>query len=80
MGDEWRLLECDRRWVIDEGFILYRVFRVGGGTYTNHCTTFKLEGKVTSLSESSQGEVGYNREKLGDFWEKSIAINQNIVS
>ena len=36
-------------------------------------TTFKLEGEVTSLSESSQGEVG-------DFWEKLIAINQNIVS
>jgi hypothetical protein len=30
---------------------------------------------VTSLSESSQGEVGDNREKWGDFWEKSIAIN-----
>jgi hypothetical protein len=26
-------------------------------------TTFKLEGEVTSLSESSQGEVGDNREK-----------------
>jgi hypothetical protein len=26
---------------------------------------------VTSLSESSQGEVGDNREKWGDFWEKS---------
>ena len=36
-------------------------------------TTFKLEGEVTSLSESSQGEVG-------DFCEKSIAINRNIVS
>jgi hypothetical protein len=24
--------------------------------------------------------VGDNREKWGDFWEKSIAINQNIVS
>jgi hypothetical protein len=23
---------------------------------------------VTSLSESSQGEVGDNREKWGDFW------------
>ena len=43
-------------------------------------TTFKLEVEVTSLSESSQGEVGYNKEKWGDFWEKSIAINQNIVS
>ena len=43
-------------------------------------TTFKLEGEVTSLSESSQGEVGDKREKWGDFWEKSIAINQNIVS
>jgi hypothetical protein len=35
---------------------------------------------VTSLSESSQGEVGDNREKWGDFWEKSIAINRNIVT
>jgi hypothetical protein len=35
---------------------------------------------VTSLSESSQGEVGDNREKWGNFWEKSIAINRNIVS
>jgi hypothetical protein len=43
-------------------------------------TTFKLEGEVTSLSESSQGEVGDNRENWGDFWEKLIAINQNIVS
>jgi hypothetical protein len=46
-------------------------------------TTFKLEGEVTSLSESSQGEVGdntVNREKWGDFWEKLIAINRNIVS
>ena len=43
-------------------------------------TTFKLEGEVTSLSESLQGEVGDNREKWGDFWEKLIAINRNIVS
>jgi hypothetical protein len=43
-------------------------------------TTFKLEGEVISLSESSQGEVGDNREKWGDFWAKSIAINRNIVS
>jgi len=43
-------------------------------------TTFKLEGEVTSLSESSQEEVGDNREKWGDFWEKLIAINRNIVS
>jgi hypothetical protein len=35
---------------------------------------------VTSLSESSQGKLGDNREKWGDFWEKSIAINRNIVS
>jgi hypothetical protein len=35
-------------------------------------TTFKSEGEVTSLSENSQGEVGDNREKWGDFWEKSI--------
>jgi hypothetical protein len=33
-------------------------------------TIFKLEGDVTSLSESSQGEVEDNREKWGDFWEK----------
>jgi hypothetical protein len=25
---------------------------------------------VTSLSDSSQGEVGDNREKWGDFWQK----------
>jgi hypothetical protein len=43
-------------------------------------TTFKLEEEVTSLSESSQGEVGDNREKWEDFWEKLIAINRNIVS
>jgi hypothetical protein len=43
-------------------------------------TTFKLEGEVTSHSESSQGEVGDNREKWGDFWEKLIVINRNIVS
>jgi hypothetical protein len=43
-------------------------------------TTFKLEGEVTSLSESSQREVGDNREKWGDFWEKLIVINRNIVS
>jgi hypothetical protein len=34
---------------------------------------------VTSLSESSQGEVGDNRVKWGDFLEKLIAINRNIV-
>ena len=38
-------------------------------------TTFKLEGEMTSLSESSQGEVGDNREKWGVFWEKLIVIN-----
>jgi hypothetical protein len=37
-------------------------------------TTFKLEGEMTSLSESSQGEVGDNREKWGVFWEKLIVI------
>jgi hypothetical protein len=36
--------------------------------------------EVTSLSESSQGEVGDNREKWGDFWKKLSAINRNIVS
>jgi hypothetical protein len=40
---------------------------------------FLYEGEVTSLSESLQGEVGDNREKWGDFWEKLIAINRNIV-
>jgi hypothetical protein len=34
---------------------------------------------MTSLSESSQGEVEDNREKWGDLWEKSIAINSNII-
>ena len=43
-------------------------------------TTLKLEGELTSLSESSQGEVGDNREKWGDFWEKLIVINRNIDS
>ena len=42
-------------------------------------TTFKLEGEVTSLSGSSQGEVEDNREKWGDLWEKLIVINRNIV-
>jgi hypothetical protein len=50
------------------------------GQVSSAPTTFKLEGEVTSLSESSQGDVGDNREKWGDFWEKSIAINRNIVS
>jgi hypothetical protein len=36
-------------------------------------TTFKLEGEVTFLSGSSQGED--NREKWGDLWEKLMAIN-----
>jgi hypothetical protein len=30
---------------------------------------------VTSLSESSQGEVGYNKEKWGDFWERDKLKN-----
>ena len=34
---------------------------------------------MTSLSRSSQGEVEDNREKCGDFWEKLMLINQNIV-
>jgi hypothetical protein len=42
-------------------------------------TTFKLEGEVTSLSETSQREVEDNRKKWGDFWEKLMVINQNIV-
>jgi hypothetical protein len=42
-------------------------------------TTFKLEGEVTSLSGSSQGEVEDNREKWGAFWEKLMSINQNII-
>ena len=49
-------------------------------TYFRAPTTFKLEREVTSLSGISQGEVGDNREKWGDFGEKLIAINQNIVS
>jgi hypothetical protein len=43
----------------------------------------KLENNYPGLpllSEKSQGEVGDNREKWGHFWEKSIAINRNIVS
>jgi hypothetical protein len=56
-----------------------RPFNIGFTVYRAP-TTFKLEGEVTSLSESSQGEVGDNREKWGDFWEKLIAINRNIVS
>jgi hypothetical protein len=42
-------------------------------TFSRALTTFKLEEKVTSLSESSQEKVGDNREKL-------IAINRNILS
>ena len=42
-------------------------------------TTFKLEGEVTSLSGSAKGEVEDNREKWGDFWEKLMVINGNIV-
>jgi hypothetical protein len=42
-------------------------------------TTFKLEGEVTSLSESSMGKVEDNREKWGDFCEKLIVINQSVV-
>jgi hypothetical protein len=34
---------------------------------------------VTSLSESSQGEVKENGEKWGDFWEKLIVNNPNVV-
>jgi hypothetical protein len=56
-----------------------RPFNIGFTVYRAP-TTFKLEGEVTSLSESSQGEVGDNREKWGDFWEKLIANNRNIVS
>jgi len=42
-------------------------------------TTLKLEGEVTSLSGSSHGEVEDNRKKWGDFWEKLMVINRNIV-
>ena len=42
-------------------------------------TSFKSEGEVTSLSETSQGEVEDNRKKWGDFWKKLMVINQNIV-
>jgi hypothetical protein len=45
-----------------------------------HFLLLTFTAEVTSLSESSHGEVGDNREKWGDFWEKSIAINRNIVS
>jgi len=41
----------------------------------------KLEGEVTSLSESSQGEVEDNRENWVDFCGKlKFVINRNIVS
>jgi hypothetical protein len=51
-----------------------------GSQHSNNISKGKLEGEVTSLSETSQGEVGDNREKWGDFWEKLIAISRNIVS
>jgi hypothetical protein len=65
--------------VLDHNTAIFQKEKGGGGTYTNHWYAFKLEGEVTSLSESSQGEVGDNREKWGVFWEKSIAINRNIT-
>jgi hypothetical protein len=49
---------------------------------TNIGGILKLEGEVTSLSENSQGEVGDNREKWGDFWEtgKNIWGGRNSVN
>jgi hypothetical protein len=38
-----------------------------------------LEGEVTSLSESSQGEVGDNREKWGDFWDILVYIVSRYI-
>ena len=68
----------------DTGIIGHTRHRTNTNKTTKHNTiraptTFKLEGEVTSLSENSQREVGDNREKWGDFWEKLIAINRNIV-
>jgi hypothetical protein len=58
--------------VLDHNSIIFQKEKKGGrGTYKNHWY---------ARLQSSQGEVGDKREKWGDFWEKSIAINQNIVS
>jgi len=42
-------------------------------------TTFKLEGEVTSLSRAHR-EKWETTQKWGDFCEKLIEINRNIVS
>jgi len=55
---------------INRIFLLFRIRAL---------STVKLEGKVTSFSESSQGEVEDNRETRGDFWKKLVLINPNIV-
>jgi hypothetical protein len=39
-----------------------------------------MRGRSDFSFRELTGEVGDNREKWGDFWEKSIAINRNIVS
>jgi hypothetical protein len=36
---------------------------------------FQIRGR-----SDSQGEVGDNREKWGDFWEKLIAIYRKVLS
>jgi hypothetical protein len=67
--------------VLDHSTVIFQKEKKGGvHIYSRAPTTFKLEGEVTSLSESSQGEVGDNKEQWGDFWEKLIAINRNILS
>ena len=40
---------------------------------------FKIEGEVISPSGSAKGEVENNIVKWGDFWEKLMVINGNIV-
>jgi hypothetical protein len=68
-------------YIINTTFLysVFPSFKWGEPAINRAPTTFKLEAEVTSLSERSQGEVGDNREKWGDCWEKSIAINRNIV-
>jgi hypothetical protein len=59
--------------------ILYSAGQENYFTLIWYFITFKLDGEVTSLSGSSQGEVEDNRKKWGDFWEKLMVINRNIV-
>ena len=56
----------------------YSIISILGETF-RALTNFKLQGEVTSLSGSSEGEVVNNREKQEDFREKLMGINQNIV-